>query len=91
MFQAPPNHRLLLHADLGLFNFNVIVNLLTEIVLISRSFFRYCGARGKFLTLKNVVIFLMKLFYTQIDSVLQRISTSSPSDLCEPRAKLRIP
>jgi len=54
------------------------VNVLTEIVLISRSRSRYYGARGEFLTLKNIVVLIfIKLFYIQIDSVRERISTQA--------------
>ena len=40
----------------GFSNFAWLRMFLTEFALICRSLFRYCGARGKFLTLKNIVI-----------------------------------
>ena len=54
------NHRLLLHVALVFPTFAWLWMFLTEFALICKSLFRYCGARGKFLTLKNIVCFTHK-------------------------------
>ena len=57
-WRLPSNHvnyRLLLHVALVFSTFAWLWLFLTEFALIFRSLFRYCGARGKFLTLKNIV------------------------------------
>ena len=66
------NHHLLLHVALVFPTFVWLGMFLTEFALISRSLFRYCGARGKFWTLKKQC-----LFYTQIDSVRECESTQA--------------
>ena len=55
-WSLPTNLRLLLHVVL------VFSNFLTGFSLIFRGLFRYCGARGKFLTLKDIVIALWSCF-----------------------------
>ena len=55
------NHRLLLHVALVFSTIAWLWMFLTEFALIFRSLFRYCGARGKFLTLKNIVCFTHNL------------------------------
>ena len=51
------NHRLLLHVAFVFWTFAWLWMFLTEFALLVPfgSLFRYCGARGKFLTLKNIV------------------------------------
>ena len=51
-----------LHAALGFSTFVWLRMFLTEFALICRSLFRYCGARGTFLTLKDIVIALLSCF-----------------------------
>ena len=51
------NHRLLLHVALVFSTFAWLWMFLTEFALIFRSLSRYCGAWGKFLTMKNIVCF----------------------------------
>ena len=50
------NHRLLLNVAPVFSTFAWLWTFLTEIVLICRSLFRYCGARGKIFTLKNIFL-----------------------------------
>ena len=57
------NHCLLfwlLHVAVVFSTFAWLWMFLAEFVLVFRSLFRYCGARGKFLTLKNIVCFTHK-------------------------------
>ena len=71
-WRLPTNHvnnRLLLHVALVFSTFAWLWMFLTEFAL---SLFRYCGARGKFLTLKK-----HSLFYTQSDSTRERGSTQA--------------
>ena len=73
-WRLPTNLRLLLHVALVFSTFAWLWMFLTEFPLICRSLFRYCGARGKFLTLKTIVIVFI---YTQIDSIRERGSTQA--------------
>ena len=52
-WRLPTNHRLLLHVAQVFSTFAWLWMFLTEFALICRSIFWYCGARGKFLTLKT--------------------------------------
>ena len=61
-WRLPTNHRLLLHVALVFSTFAWLWMFLTEFARICRNIFRYCGARGKFLTLKNVVTVLLSCF-----------------------------
>ena len=76
-WRLPTNHRLLLHVALFFSTFAWLQVFLTEFAQICRSLFRYGGARGKFLTLKNMV----KLFYTQIDCNTRAAGSTQASHL----------
>ena len=86
------NHRLLLHVALGFSTFAWLWMFLTQFALIFRSLFGYCGARGKFLTFKNIVCLHTNRQYTRAGT---HASQSSPSDLWDlwelPWANLKIP
>ena len=73
------NHRLFLYVALAFSTFASLWMFLTEFPLICRSLFRYCGARAKFLTLKNTVIVF--IYTAQIDSIREHGSTHTVSRL----------
>ena len=86
LWRLPTNHvnqRLLLHVALVFPTFARLWMFLREFALICRSLFPYRGARGKFLTLKNIVCFTHNRQYTRAGIHTRQSSSSDIWELWE--------